>query len=412
MNSVVIGAGFGDEGKGLITDFEARRLGSKLNVRFNGGSQAGHTVRDGDKRHVFGHVGASSFASTNTYLSSDFIVNPVTLCKEIQELKALDAYPQVMIHPDCRVTTIFDMVLNSAAEYTRAHRTGLKHGSCGMGINETITRHDTEIEGAYLKITVDDILSGKEMKIFNTLIDIWAFWVPHRMRELDIDFDILPNTMKDVIANPDIKRMADDLNVLRLIALHGVEFYRQSYQSRKIVFEGAQGLMLDEFLGEFPHVTRSKTGLPNALVAAQELMVMEISPIYVTRAYCTRHGAGPLKNEGIKFCKVQPVDETNVFNPHQDHIRYAPLDLIALRDFIFADIDRTDIGAVKFNRPTIAVTCLDQVGDEVTVAIEDGKLVTIKTEKLCELIEQITGFTVSHRSYGPTANDVIYTLGV
>lgn len=412
MNSVVIGAGFGDEGKGLITDFEARRLGSKLNVRFNGGSQAGHTVCSGNKRHVFGHVGASSFTGTNTYLSKDFIVNPLTLYKEIQELKALDTYPQVMIHPDCKITTIFDMVLNSAAEYTRAHKTGMKHGSCGMGINETITRHDAVIEDCNLKLTALDIFNGDETKIVNTLVNIWMFWLPLRMKDLDIDFDILPNTMKDIITTPDIKRMATDLNILRLIALNGVEFYRQSYQSRKIVFEGAQGLMLDEFLGEFPHVTRSMTGLPNAMEAAKELRVTEINPIYVTRAYCTRHGAGPLSNEGVKFCEVPPVDQTNVFNPHQDHIRYAPLDLIALRDFIFADIDRTSTATFKFNRPTIAVTCLDQVGDEVTVAVEGGELVTIKTTELCALIEKITTLKVSHRSYGPTANDVIYTIGV
>ena len=107
-----------------------------------------------------------------------------------------------------------------------------------------------------------------------------------------------------------------------------------------------------------------------------------------------------------------PVDQTNVFNPHQDHIRYAPLDLIALRDFIFADIDRTSTAMLKFNRPTIAVTCLDQVGDEVTVAVEGGKLITIKTTELCALIEKITTLKVSHKSYGPTANDVIYTTGV
>jgi adenylosuccinate synthase len=68
MNSIIIGANFGDEGKGLITDFEARRNGSKLNVRFNGGAQAGHTVVSENKRHIFSHVGASSFAGTETDL--------------------------------------------------------------------------------------------------------------------------------------------------------------------------------------------------------------------------------------------------------------------------------------------------------------------------------------------------------
>jgi adenylosuccinate synthase len=82
----VIGAGFGDEGKGLITDALTRKLSSSLVARFNGGAQAGHTVISGENRHVFGHMSAGTFAGANTYLSSNFIVNPLSLAKELAEL--------------------------------------------------------------------------------------------------------------------------------------------------------------------------------------------------------------------------------------------------------------------------------------------------------------------------------------
>ena len=82
---VVIGANFGDEGKGLMTDYFCKRLsesGSVLNIRFNGGAQAGHTVvvptLGQQKRHVFSHFGAGSFVNgTDTYLSGNFILNPM-----------------------------------------------------------------------------------------------------------------------------------------------------------------------------------------------------------------------------------------------------------------------------------------------------------------------------------------------
>ena len=75
--TVVIGANFGDEGKGLITDFETRRQDAQLVARFNGGAQAGHTVvTDAGQRHVFGHISAGTFAGASTYLASTFIVNP------------------------------------------------------------------------------------------------------------------------------------------------------------------------------------------------------------------------------------------------------------------------------------------------------------------------------------------------
>lgn len=74
---VVIGANFGDEGKGLMTDYFCNKLsadGSVLNIRHNGGAQAGHTVvTPDDKRHVFSHFGAGSFNShVATYLSEDY----------------------------------------------------------------------------------------------------------------------------------------------------------------------------------------------------------------------------------------------------------------------------------------------------------------------------------------------------
>ena len=76
--SVVIGANFGDEGKGLMTDFLSEPEG--VVVRFNGGAQAGHTVTEpGGTRHVFHHYGAGAFKGASTFLSRHFVSNPLLL---------------------------------------------------------------------------------------------------------------------------------------------------------------------------------------------------------------------------------------------------------------------------------------------------------------------------------------------
>ena len=80
---VVIGAGYGDEGKGLVTDYLAEKTGSRVVCRFNGGSQAAHTVNRAGHRHIFNTMSSGSLAGADTYLSNQFIVNPYALFYEL-----------------------------------------------------------------------------------------------------------------------------------------------------------------------------------------------------------------------------------------------------------------------------------------------------------------------------------------
>src|SRR5260370_26170356 len=109
----VIGAGYGDEGKGLLTDALAAEVGpDTLVVRYNGGAQAGHTVQAPDgRRHVFHHVGSGSFVGAPTYLSRYFVVNPLFFAGEVAELAAVGLTPKNCIHPDARVTTPYDLTI-------------------------------------------------------------------------------------------------------------------------------------------------------------------------------------------------------------------------------------------------------------------------------------------------------------
>ena len=115
---IVVGANYGDEGKGLATDFFARNASGKcLNVLYNGGPQRGHTVElKGGKRHVFHHFGSGTFANAHTLFDKDFMVNPILFAKEYDELARDGVDVKCFVSPDCRVTTPYDMIINQIVE--------------------------------------------------------------------------------------------------------------------------------------------------------------------------------------------------------------------------------------------------------------------------------------------------------
>lgn len=393
MHYAVIGAGFGDEGKGLITDYLCRRLAvergqTPLNVRFNGGAQAGHTVVTLTDRHVFGHLGAGTFAGATTYLSQDFIVNPLALLQERQLFSA--SLP--IIHPHAKVTTVFDVTLNIFKEIARGQD---RHGSCGMGINETVTRHHAGHE-----LWTADLDKPELLKYL--LDGIYKNWFLPQVLELQtkIDKETCEHYMK-------LATVENELTLFEKISGHYQTAplpVRLTSKSQSIVFEGAQGLELDEELGVFPHITRSITGLLGAYCAAEEMGVAEpIQPVYVTRSYKTRHGAGPLAHEGVRFIDKKIVDRTNTTGLWQGAFRYAPLDLRSLRNYIEMDMARLNTRDVQF--PLLAVTHLDKIEDKIMIIDLDGNQIWVDG---CELIKELSKIArVGFASYGERAGEVI-----
>lgn len=297
---VVIGANFGDEGKGLVTDYLCQTQGAGIVVRFNGGAQAGHTVvRPDGKRHVFHHFGSGSFAGVPTYLSQFFIVNPICFYRELEDLRALGLNPTVYAHPDCLVTTFADMMINQTLEDRLGDK---RHGSVGMGINETIERSGVQ----ELRITMADLWNASK-SLERKLVEICGKYATFRTgKPIDDPGKLIEAYLKGCEA------LADDIHPLGIA------------QCVDPVFEGAQGLLLDQNNKEFfPHLTRSNTGMQNVRVLCAQAGIDEVDAYYVSRTYLTKHGAGPLPGEdpGIAF-----EDDTNVAHPYQGRLRFAPLD--------------------------------------------------------------------------------------
>lgn len=398
----IIGAGYGDECKGMATDYFTRALRAPMVARCNGGAQAGHTVVDGEKRHVFSHVGSGAFAGASTYLASQFIVNPLSLHKE---LKKLNQHQRIYASGDCRVTTLYDMAINSLIELKRG---GDRHGSCGQGINETVTRHDA---GFFL--TLDTVNKQSFNFLCERIEKIRYKWVPMRMLKLgiwrDADFEDNAKIYFDILAMSPTTIAEGLMHHGELIKMYDPKELMEFDDT--LVVEGAQGLMLDEFLGEFPYVTRSITGLASSIRAAAECGKTSITPIYMSRVYLTRHGAGPLPYSSIAPTNRDLVDNTNVDNQWQGTLRYSPLDLKSLKWYIKADLERGrtagQIFGVEVKKPKLFLTCMDQLGTMVTIVNEHGKIVELEVKNLITTIEKSLEIPVYAASFGPSASDVL-----
>lgn len=412
----VIGLNYGDEGKGLTTDFLTRKLTKQgrapIVARGNGGAQAGHTVVTPDgRRHVFGHVGSGTFAGAHTYLASKFIINPYVLKMERLALEGHRADNTIiMAHQDCRITSIFDMALNSIRELSRGNG---RHGSCGMGINETVTRHLAGHQLTLRMLATEPVWCIADR--LEVMFDAW--WEPE-LEKIRASRELTDDRYKPFLQTFVDRNFEKHANILRQVCDHlTMSTCPQASITAfgpdlGLIIEGAQGLALDEVMGEFPHVTRSITGLPSSVLAASEAGYNKIQPIYITRCYSTRHGAGPLVGDGLAFTKGEvPEDKTNVEGTWQGKIRFAPLNLYQIKELLWEDMDRANmleqILGVDACYPQIMLTCLDQVGDEIgIIRDEEGTVEWVQKSELPKIIFDYVHAEVAYCSYGPTAEDI------
>ena len=362
--SIVIGSLWGDEGKGHMTDILCSQHENTLNVRFNGGAQASHTVVTPDgKRHAFRHFGAGTFAGAKTYLVEEFIVNPVAFAFERKELaEQFGIRPVVFVHPNCIVTTVWDVFINQALEVMRDKD---RHGSCGYGINETVERS----KNLRYRLTVKDLVN--EQLLRKKLIDIQNEYVPQRLKdEYGLTIQELPKEYQELINYP------ENIDMCMFYAcefLENVLIRRNSVITRfdNVVFEGAQGLLLDQNNVEYyPHVTSSNTGIKNVMTIFKDIKYAgQVDIYYMSRCYLTRHGAGPFKNELGKMPYKNISDPTNIPNEFQGALRFGYLNFDLLISEILKDLSNLTVSA----NVHVTFTCLDQVDSEVKY-IENGKV--------------------------------------
>jgi len=333
---IVIGSIWGDEGKGITTDFLcSKNPNSTMVVRFSGGQQAGHNVKINGISHVHSNFGSGTLRGVPSYFSHHCTIYPVTMYREAIELYEKVDTIEYYIHPLVNVTTPGDVA------YNRLTASMTNHGSCGIGVGATMKRN---LETPYKVYGIDllhkETLKEKVTSIFNYYRGVIGN-DPPRLKRFREEYESELQYFN---------RYIDDIN----FQVEPYEFLK-GYQH--LVFEGSQGVLLDMDHGIFPHVTYANTTSKNAIEIATDLGIEDIEIFYVTRCYQTRHGEGWMSNQDeIKLINTE--DEINKFNEWQKEFKIGEIDYDLLNQSF--EIDNIYSNGLPKN---LVVTCLDQRED-------------------------------------------------
>lgn len=413
----VTGAGYGDEGKGLMTDYFCDSLSDKkvLNVKVNGGAQAGHTVCRLDKdnkqyKHwVFRQYGSGTFTGADTYLLNTFMVNFSELLKEREKLKEIyNINTKLYIDKRCRVTLPADVLMNRCVEEHRTHR----HGSCGLGIYETFHRNN-DFRAITVKDIIREFIDNSTIKFEEYLYELAKSYFSYRINEIVatdgiVVSDIELNKMLQQAVQMN-KEFIDSL--VEIVKCDDIKFIenidvlidKNKYEA--LVFECSQGLELDQYNERnFPHLTPSNTGLmdvASTIIESGRLKDSDIENCFVTRSYKTKHGAGFFIEENSDIqSQFNLYDRTNHRNQYQGTLKYGHLLFGRMKKLIFNQVDYFTDKIKSCDCKTIlslSVTHLDQTNE--CLVLDSGLM------HYSEM--NFNTFDKTYLSFGEKASDII-----
>lgn len=373
-NYVVVGLGYGDEGKGLVTNWLCEKNPNSLVIRFNGGHQAGHTVmlKDG-KKHTFSNFGSGTLRGCPTYWSKYCTVEPVGFLKERKALVEMGVEPSIYVDTLCPVTTPWDIAYNQIMEEINGH------GTVGVGFGATIARQE-----AYYKLCVGDLPYKRVVdEKINNISRYYSNLLQHSDRSIQDKF------INKVSYNG--RGFNIDEYLSHIMIVQEKYFFSHSHSRASLIFEGAQGIMLDMDFGFFPNVTRSNTTSKNALEIVERNGLEYPEIMYVSRAYQTRHGHGFMGNENYKnLLHLREEEyEINVSGGWQGDFRKSLLDIDLLNYALSCDNNFSN-GL----RKTLVMTCINQIEGEHLVT-KDNKVLPFSPYPI-----NIDNFLNSYSPYG------------
>ncbi len=278
-NVIVIGAQWGDEGKGKITDLLSRS--ADVVVRYQGGNNAGHTVVVGDRTFKL-HLIPSGilYPKTECIIASGTVIDPKVLLEEVDRLKDLGiSTDNLFIAETAHVTMPYHRVLDRASEDQRAEH---KIGTTGRGIGPTYADKSERV-GIRVIDLVDEKRLAKKLR--------WA--IEQKNIVLQKLYNLEPLDADAIIE--EYRGYADRLRPHVVDA--SLKIDAAIRERRNILFEGAQGTLLDLDHGTYPYVTSSNPVAGGACIGAGVGPTSIDRVIGVAKAYTTRVGEGPFPTE-------------------------------------------------------------------------------------------------------------------
>lgn len=274
---VVIGTQWGDEGKGKIVDYLCKDV--DLVVRFQGGSNAGHTVKIGKKVYRFHLLPSGVIRGKIGVIANGVVVDPEVLIDEIERLRSENIEPKLMVSDRANVVMIYHKLLDGAEEeYLGRKRIGTTRRGIGPCYSDKVARRGIRV-GDLLD---EDVLREKMELILPVKRELMKVY------GVDFDLDIEDLTRRYLEYGEKIREFVKDTSY---------ELNKAVREGKEILLEGAQGVMLDVDFGTYPYTTSSNTVAGNACTGSG------ISPRYideiigVVKSYTTRVGGGPFPTE-------------------------------------------------------------------------------------------------------------------
>ena len=311
----IIGANYGDEGKGTVVARFARDSDNVLNILTNGGAQRGHSILTQQGSMTFQHFGSGTYHGADNYYSRYYILNPM---KFVEEYAKLIVKPRnIYRDPRCRWSTPYDVIANLITEEQRG-----RQASCGMGIWNTVQRFSR-----MPMMLFDDFMANQK---------IWATYL-NGVRMYYENLIEIPGKWNDIWNSDGLRlHFINDCKAMDALT-QKAEIVSLSYDN--YIFENGQGLMLKDIGKDTSDTTPSDTGIGYALQLATEIGVKDMTAHYVTRPYLTRHGDGFLFGETERRTIASTIedDRTNHYNDNQGQFRYGFLNIENLSKRVMED---------------------------------------------------------------------------
>ena len=280
-NVVVVGTQWGDEGKGKIVDWLTDHAQGV--VRFQGGHNAGHTLVVGERVYKLNLVPSGIVRNgVMCYIGNGVVLDIHHLLSEIKELEAggLDVRSRLKVSPGCPVILPYHSALDKAREARRS--AGAKIGTTGKGIGPA---YEDKVARRGLKVY--DLFQPQQLaQKLEEILDYHNFVLTKYLGAEAVD-------LQAVLA----QAQADAEEIKPMVADVSAALYAANQAGQNLLFEGAQGTLLDIDHGTYPFVTSSNCAAGQAAAGSGVGPGMLHYVLGITKAYCTRVGGGPFPSE-------------------------------------------------------------------------------------------------------------------
>lgn len=417
---IVAGLGFGDESKGSWVDYLCRLHGATLVVRYSGGPQCSHRVVEPEpigREHAFSQFGSGSFClDVQTYLGPGMLIEPYAMVEEADILLkkySLDVFCKLMVDGQCSVITPYHIIANKIREIARGDK---RHGSCGMGVGE--------LRGDQIEDNIEPL------KAYELWANSWTKLCETQERKME--------QLRDVADyNRETRKLYNHMG--SLLPTEIAQFYTWCCTTARMpvkrsgtltdllkinitVFEGNQGVLLDQEFGFAPHNTWTDCTFRTAEKLCKQAGI-SYTKVGCLRAYSTRHGAGPFVAQD-NLLPFWGLEAHNKAHPWQGNFRVGHFDGVAAR-YALRQTDGCDELAISHldyfkSHPWGCVDQYQRNGDRIynLFGLPDADCISVYKPLsvdysvspeipmgITEEISSSVGMSVSYISTGPTFRD-------